>query len=184
MTITSIIFNIENILLFWAVDNLPLGIYIIGRSSYSFYNPIMAKILLKKEINKFYYGGLGFLIISYIFLIIEYYKFINLDDFASIIILLISGFTTSLYNNLIEKDLQKYPEELKIEKQFIYQLILFGLGFFIYVPISLYYIGYDKNFDNVNFWAYFIMYLVGISNQIYFLIKLNILSKKIYREIK
>jgi drug/metabolite transporter (DMT)-like permease len=178
MTITSIIFNIENILLFWAVDNLPLGIYIIGRSSYSFYNPIMAKLLLKKDINKFYYGGLVFLIISYVFLIIEYYKLITPEDFGSIVILLISGFTTSLYNNLIEKDLQKYPEELKIEKQLIYQLILSGLGFFIFVPISLYNIGYNKNFDNVNPWAYFVMNLVGISNQIYFLIKLDILGKK------
>ena len=107
--IPSFIYTIETILLLWALNNIPVSVYIIGRTSSSYFSVIFTKYYLKKEVGKLYYIGLIVLFISYILLFINYNNFEKtIETKIAVVIVILSGLTSSLNNCLIEKKLNSY----------------------------------------------------------------------------
>jgi hypothetical protein len=164
-TVPAVIYTIETILLSWCLLNVPISVYIIGRTSSSFFNVLFYKYYIKKNIPWLYYCGLIFLVIAYILLGINYTDFAtNIKTIFSVIFLIFSGFTTSLYNNMVEKHLddftKKSNEQLtdldsvsnlnyeisqhdrtikysKMEVQLFYQIIANIYGFIFICPIAI-----------------------------------------------
>ena len=120
--IVGILYTIESIFLYYAIDNLPLGFYIILRSSFIIFNIPFFKFLLKKKITNIYICSCFLLLISYILIIKDY---VNTNDDNYIIKYIVSIFLCSLintiYNNLIEYSIKKNNLISLIDYQIIFQ---------------------------------------------------------------
>lgn len=161
----GIIYNIECVLLWFVLNDIPLNIYVIGRSSYCIFNILFYKFYIYKEINKYYYIGSSFLIFSYLFLFLEYK-----DSSWSVITCISTGIITSTYNSIIEKRLTSLDKFYQLE----FQNFFLGIGFLFIMPFVIPQI----TFINTPLF-YFISFLIGISTQLYFLNKIIILSNEI-----
>jgi drug/metabolite transporter (DMT)-like permease len=120
--IVGILYTIESIFLYYAIDNLPLGFYIILRSSFIIFNIPFFKFLLNKNITNIYICSCFLLLISYILIIKDY---VNTNDDNYIIKYIVSIFLCSLintiYNNLIEYSIKKNNLISLIDYQIIFQ---------------------------------------------------------------
>ena len=175
--IAGIIYNIELVLLYWSLLYVPLGFYMVGRTSSAFFNIIFSKYYIHKAIDRLYYIGLVFLAISYILFLIGLKDKDNLNDdynhVLSIIVVFTTGLTTSLYNNMGEKYFMKKENNMK--NKLTYQLIFNLFGFIIIMPIFLS-LSIDKdNFTN-NPNPIVLYIITGLCIQLYILIKLYILA--------
>lgn len=201
----SMIFTIESIVLSWCFINVPVSIFIIGRTSSAFLNVPFYKYYIVKKIPNLYYFGLVFLIVAYVLLIINYLNFAkNTVTIISSIVLFFSGFSTTVYNMMIEKHLNDYENNknknngfieldqisvtsltetnkqsindyTKLEVEMFYQIITHFYGFVIMFPISL---GLSWNLFQSGFVSNFLFVLAGICNQIYFLFKILVYGYK------
>jgi hypothetical protein len=72
LIISTLCYNIENIVLWYLIQDFPLGLYILCRSSYNLFNPFIVKYYQKKKIHLIIYGSIISLMCSYIFLIIDF----------------------------------------------------------------------------------------------------------------
>ena len=176
--IPSFIYTIETILLLWALNNIPVSVYIIGRTSSSYFSVIFTKYYLKKEVGKLYYIGLIVLFISYILLFINYNNFEKtIETKIAVVIVILSGLTSSLNNCLIEKKLNSYED--KINMQWGYQIYGNLYGFITIFLVSIFFCIKDKIIYNI-FVPNLIFIFVGISFQTYFFFKNSILGTTTY----
>jgi len=179
MSVYSIIYTIETVLLYWALINIPLSIYIIGRTLNAYFNIPFSLWYLHKKVTILYYIGLIILIGCYVLLGLNYNKYsIDIYSVISIIIVFISGFTTALYSNLIEKHLSEFTDD-RLKIQLFCQIMNNIYGFIIFVPISFGFCLNNNSFNNI-FIPNLTYLLVGLSYQIYFLFKIFILGYKDY----
>jgi drug/metabolite transporter (DMT)-like permease len=121
--IVGILYTIESLFLYYAIDNLPLGFYIILRSSFIIFNIPFFKFLLKKKISNIYICSCFLLVISYI-LIIKDYIDTNTDNNEIIKYILAIFFcclVNTIYNNLIEYSIKKNNLISIIDYQIIFQ---------------------------------------------------------------
>lgn len=166
----SIIYTLETCALYYSIISIPLSIYIICRTSPSFFNIILNRFYAKKEINKYYYIGLIFLIAMYIILSFNIKKYnYDLKNIICTAVVFFSGFTTSLTNNIVEYHFLTIEDKTKYK--YLYQIILNFYCYIIMFPISIYFLSPNKHIlPNL------IFSLAGISLQVFFLFKVFILS--------
>ena len=177
--IAGITYNVELVILYWCLLYVPLGFYMVGRTSSAFFNILFAKYYIHKPIDKLYYVGLILLLSSYILFLVGLRDKDNLNNnykqILSIIVVFITGLTTSIYNNMGEKYFMTQENNLK--NKLIYQVFFNLFGFIIIMPIFLSIS--IKNNDFISNIGPTILYIItGLCSQLYILVKLYILASK------
>lgn len=175
--VPGLIGNGELVILYWCLLYVPLGFYMVGRTFSAFINVLFTKYYIKKTIHKYYYIGLGLLLVSYILFLIGLKIDVNSDKnyILSIILVFVTGFSTAVYNNMGEKYFMTVDDTMN--NKLVY-LLLFNLpGFLLILPITTYYAVNNSDFTS-EFNPNIIYVFTGLCNQIYVFIKLYILSFK------
>ena len=170
----GVIYTVETVLLFYAINNLTLSYYTILRTGFIIFNIPFFKYLLNKEITNIYLCNCLFLVVSYVLIIYNYLNYSNQDNKLLILntgIIFFSCFMNSTYNNLIEYSMKK-----NLFTSFDYQII-FQITYFILIIVpSVYYT--ILNPPPINALPIFLYFLIGIGLQLYMYNKINILNTK------
>ena len=168
---SGILYTIETILLFYALNTITLSYYTVLRSGFILFNIPWFKFLLYKKITNIYLVSCVFLIGSHT-LIISNYLSNNPDDpniLRNTIIIVLSCFINSSYNNIIEYSIKKYRIP-NIDFQIIFQIT-----YFVLVIIgSIYYT--MQNLPPIDGQAIFIYFLIAFGLQMYMFNKIYILN--------
>lgn len=170
---TGILYTIETILLFYALNTITLSYYTVLRSGFILFNIPWFKFLLFKKITNIYLVSCIFLIGSHS-LIISNYLSNNPDDpnvLRNTIIIIISCFINSSYNNIIEFSVKKYRIP-NIDFQIIFQITYFVL----IITGSIYYT--MQNLPPIDSQAIFIYFLIAFGLQMYMFNKIYILNNR------
>lgn len=68
----AMIYTAETLLLAFVLNNIELGLYIIARTSYSIFNWFSYRYIVKRTLNRYYYIGVTLLILSYVFVMLDF----------------------------------------------------------------------------------------------------------------
>ena len=170
---TGILYTVETILLFYALNTITLSYYTVLRSGFILFNIPWFKFLLYKKITNIYLVSCAFLIGSHA-LIISNYLSNNPDDsniLRNTIIIIFSCFINSSYNNIIEYSVKKYRIP-NIDFQIIFQITYF----FLIIIGSIYYT--MQNLPPINGQTLFIYFLIALGLQMYMFNKIYILNNR------
>ena len=170
---TSILYTVETILLFYALNTITLSYYTVLRSGFILFNIPWFKFLLYKKITNIYLVSCFFLIVSHT-LIISNYLSNNPDDtnvLKNTIIIIVSCFINASYNNIIEYSVKKYVIP-NIDFQIIFQITYFVL----IIISSIYYT--MQNLPPIDGKTIFIYFLIAIGLQMYMFNKIYILNNR------
>lgn len=170
---TSILYTIETILLFYALNTITLSYYTVLRSGFILFNIPWFKFLLYKKITNIYLISCVFLISSHA-LIISNYLSNNPDDpnvLKNTIIVIISCFINASYNNIIEYSVKKYRIP-NIDFQIIFQITYFAL----IIIGSIYYT--IHNLPPIDGQTLFLYFLIALGLQLYMFNKIYILNNR------
>jgi drug/metabolite transporter (DMT)-like permease len=170
---TGILYTVETILLFYALNTITLSYYTVLRSGFILFNIPWFKFLLYKKITNIYIISCAFLIGSHA-LIISNYLSNNPDDsniLRNTIIIIFSCFINSSYNNIIEYSVKKYRIP-NIDFQIIFQITYF----FLIIIGSIYYT--MQNLPPINGQTLFIYFLIALGLQMYMFNKIYILNNR------
>ena len=173
----GLLYTIETALLFYTINNLTLSYYTILRTGFIIFNIPFFKYLLNKKITNIYLVSCFFLVISYILLIYNYItqnNYINNDNkllISNTVIIFLTCFMNSTYNNLIEYSIKK-SVFTSIDYQIIFQIKYFIL---IIIP-SIYYTILDP--PPINGLTIVLYFLIGGGLQLYMYNKIYILNIK------
>lgn len=170
---TSILYTIETILLFYALNTITLSYYTVLRSGFILFNIPWFKFLLFKKITNIYLVSCIFLIGSHT-IIISNYLSNNPDDpnvLRNTIIIIVSCFINASYNNIIEYSVKKYRIP-NIDFQIIFQITYFVL----IIVGSIYYT--TKNLPPIDAKTIFIYFLIALGLQLYMFNKIYILNNR------
>jgi drug/metabolite transporter (DMT)-like permease len=168
---TGILYTIETILLFYALNTITLSYYTVLRSGFIIFNIPWFKFLLYKKITNIYLASCVFLIGSHA-LIISNYLSNNPDDpnvLRNTIIIIVSCFINSSYNNIIEYSVKKYRIP-NIDFQIIFQVTYFVL----IIIGSIYYT--IQNLPPIDGKTIFLYFLIALGLQMYMFNKIYILN--------
>lgn len=170
---TGILYTFETILLFYALNTITLSYYTVLRSGFILFNIPWFKYLLYKKITNIYLVSCCFLITSHIIIIINYLK--SYPDDANVarntIIIIVSCFINSSYNNIIEYSVKKYRIP-NIDFQIIFQIT-----YFVLITVSsIYYT--IQNLPPIDSKTIFIYFLIALGLQMYMFNKIYILNNK------
>jgi uncharacterized membrane protein len=105
--IPAVIHIIEEFVLNMVLMSIPLGLYIIGRTSGSIFNILYYKIVEKKDISTLNKIAITMVLISYIFMMVDLISLVDYKQVLNLFIVLLSGMTTTFYNVLAENQLKK-----------------------------------------------------------------------------
>ena len=181
ISIASVIYNIECVATFWALQYIPISFYIIGRTFTAFVNVLFSKYYLIKIISNWYYLGLTFLSLAYILIALAYdNQNFNINEKISVLIIIASSFTTSTYNNMAEKffdDLSKESPEIMDEMRIKYRLVFNAYGFAFVGSGGLIMALYNDQFIS-DFGPNILYVIAGLCYQTNILVKLFILGSK------
>lgn len=170
---TGILYTIETFLLFYALNTITLSYYTILRSGFILFNIPWFKFLLHKKITNIYILSCVFLVASHS-IIISNYLSINPDDanvLKNTIIILISCFMNSSYNNIIEYSVKKYRIP-NIDFQIIFQITYFSM----IIIAAIYYT--IQNLPPVDVQTIFLYFLIALGLQMYMFNKIFILNNR------
>ncbi len=135
---TGLLYTIETIMLFYALNTLTLSYYTILRSGFILFNIPFFKYLLHKKITAIYLSSCVLLVISHVIIIMNY---ANTQPSSSLpintLIIFISCFLNATYNNIIEYSVKKYKIP-NIDFQIFFQItyFLFIIGPSIYYTVQ------------------------------------------------
>jgi drug/metabolite transporter (DMT)-like permease len=174
--ITGILYTIETILLFYALNTMTLSYYTLLRSGFIIFNLPYFKYLLHKEITNIYLVSCLLLVISHSIIITNYlYTATNTIGVEEIInntlIIYLSCFINATYNNLIEYSVKKYNIS-NIDYQIFFQIVYF---FIIIIPSIHYTITDPPPINSLTLVLYF---LIAFGLQMYMYNKIYILNNK------
>jgi drug/metabolite transporter (DMT)-like permease len=158
----GILYTIETILLFYALNTITLSYYTVLRSGFILFNIPWFKYLLYKKITNIYLVSCCFLIGSHV-LIISNYLSNNPDDpnvSKNTIIIVVSCFINASYNNIIEYSVKKYRIP-NIDFQIIFQITYFIL----IIVSSIYYT--IQNLPPIDGKTIFLYFLIALGLQMY-----------------
>ena len=170
---TSILYTIETILLFYALNTITLSYYTILRSGFILFNIPWFKYLLYKKITNIYLVGCCFLIGSHVIIISNYLKLYPDDAniLKNTIIIIVSCFINSSYNNIIEYSVKKYRIP-NIDFQIIFQIT-----YFVLITVSsIYYT--IQNLPPIDSKTIIIYFLIALGLQVYMFNKIYILNNQ------
>jgi len=174
----SFLFLLENILIYYSINNTLLSIYVIARTSISIFNLFFKKYYHKNQISIYNYIAIISLLFSYLFLLIDTFNELNINIIIPFFLLLLSGFITSLYSNIYEKKFKElHNQEILGSKLFIKFkitsfLIFNSLSFLTLIPISLFHINNISQNYNINI----IFFITGFCSQIFSIIRIFLLT--------
>jgi drug/metabolite transporter (DMT)-like permease len=166
---TGILYTVETILLFYALNTITLSYYTVLRSGFILFNIPWFKYLLFKKITNIYLVSCCFLISSHIIIIVNYLKSYPNDANVAwnTIIIIVSCFINSSYNNIIEYSVKKY----RIPN------IDFQITYFILISVSsIYYT--IQNLPPIDSKTIIIYFLIALGLQVYMFNKIYILNNR------
>lgn len=133
----SLLYAIETSALYWALEYIPLGFYIIGRTSVVFTDILFYKCIIPVTVTAYLYLGAFLLLISYI---LNIYGYQDETDYTtniivSIVVVFGSGITSSIINNVTKYTTRDTDIEKKQYRLMIH-LLTNVCGFCLALPIA------------------------------------------------
>jgi len=178
--ITGVLYTIETVFVFYALNTITLSYYTILRSGFIIFNIPWFKYLLKKPITRLYYLSCGSLVVAHVLSSLQYifYYQANADTRAqnviqNIVIVFISCFLNSTYNNVIEYSMNRYGDVMSnIDFQIIFQSTYFLLA----APWAVFYT--TKYPPPINASAITMYFFIAFGLQLYMFNKIYILNNQ------
>ncbi len=134
--IPALLYAFETTLLSFTLNHMELGLYVIARTSYSIFNYVSYKYIMKRQLNKWYYVGVSLLLMSYAFIMMDYSAQNSRYGMIMFLLCLGTGLTTSIYNTLAELQLSKLSPENKLEYTLLNNVIFQMTSFVVNIPIG------------------------------------------------
>lgn len=180
--VTGVLYTTETILIFFALNTVTLSYYTILRSGFIIFNIPWFKYLLKKPVSRLYYASCASLVVSHVLSATQYIVDERERDMPAggrrdviqnTIIIMISCFLNSSYNNIIEYSMKRYGDIMpNIDFQIIFQSTYFVLA----APLSIYYT--TINIPPINPVTMTMYFFIAVGLQVYMYNKIYILNSK------
>lgn len=178
---TGILYTVETVLVFFALNTVTLSYYTIMRSGFIIFNIIWFKYLLKKPVTRLYYASCASLAVSHVIASSQYaFQYQSQSNAAdnraqnvvqNTIIILVSCFLNSAYNNVIEYAMSKHGDAItNIDFQIIFQSTYFVIA----APCALYYTA--KNVPPIDLTSITMYVFIAVGLQLYTFNKIYILN--------
>lgn len=182
---TGILYTIETVLVFFALNTVTLSYYTIMRSGFIIFNIPWFKYLLKKPVARLYYASCVALVVSHIIATSQYvFQYqsqpqANAADnraqnvVQNTVIIFVSCFLNSAYNNVIEYTMSKYGDVIT---NMDFQIIFQSTYFVIAAPWAIYYT--TKNAPPINSTSVTMYVFIAFGLQLYMFNKIYILNSR------
>lgn len=176
--ITGILYTIETVLVFYALNTVTLAYYTILRSGFIIFNIPWFKYLLKKPVSRLYYASCASLVVSHIIVTAQY--IVQYQDgggggnvVQNTAIIMVSCCLNSAYNNVIEYSMTKHGDILSnIDFQIVFQATYFVLV----APWAVVYT--VKNAPPITSGTMTMYFFIAFGLQLYMFNKIYILNNK------
>jgi hypothetical protein len=173
--ITGIIYTIETVFVFYALNTVTLSYYTILRSGFIIFNIPWFKYLLKKPVTRLYYASCASLVVSHVIVATQY--IFQYQDGGGVVqntvIILVSCGLNSAYNNVIEYSMTKHGDIMtNIDFQIIFQATYFVLA----APWAVVYT--VKNAPPITSGTLTMYFFIAFGLQLYMFNKIYILNSK------
>ena len=182
---TGILYTVETVLVFFALNTVTLSYYTIMRSGFIIFNIPWFKYLLKKPVTRLYYASCTALVVSHIIATSQYvFQYqsqsqpqSNVADsraqnvVQNTVIIFVSCFLNSAYNNVIEYTMSKYGDVIT---NMDFQIIFQSTYFVIAAPWAIYYT--TKNAPPINSTSVTMYAFIAFGLQLYMFNKIYILN--------
>jgi hypothetical protein len=180
---TGVLYTVETVLVFFVLNTVTLSYYTIMRSGFIIFNIPWFKYLLKKPVTRLYYASCAALFVSHVIVssqyVFHYQSQSNAEDsraqnvVQNMIIISISCFLNSAYNNVIEYTMSKYGDIItNIDFQIIFQSTFFVIA----APWAVYYTTF--NIPPLNSTSITMYVFIAFGLQLYMFNKIYILNNK------
>lgn len=181
--ITGILYTIETVFVFYALNTVTLSYYTILRSGFIIFNIPWFKYLLKKPITRLYYVSCASLVVSHVVVATQYISQYQGQGpgggggggivVQNTVIILVSCGLNSAYNNLIEYSMSKHGD---IMSNIDFQLVFQATYFVIAAPWAVIYtVKHAPPFNPSTITMYF---FIAFGLQLYMFNKIYILNNK------
>jgi drug/metabolite transporter (DMT)-like permease len=181
--VAAALYTVETVLVFYALNTVTLSYYTILRSGFIIFNIPWFKYLLKKPVTRLYYASCGALVVSHGFAVAQYIThYADADTGVSVntIVIFVSCFLNSTYNNLIEYAMSRYGGGgsrsgggiTNVDFQIIFQVSYFVIA----IPWAIMYtMDHSPPFTTSTLTMYF---FIAFGLQLYMFNKIYILNNK------
>ena len=176
--ITGILYTIETVFVFYALNTVTLSYYTILRSGFIIFNIPWFKFLLKKPVTRLYYASCASLLVSHVIVATQYiFQYQGGGGGGAVaqntVIILVSCGLNSAYNNVIEYSMSKHGDILSnIDFQIVFQATYFVIA----VPWAVIYT--VKNAPPFNPSTITMYFFIAFGLQLYMFNKIYILNNK------
>jgi hypothetical protein len=178
--ITSMLYTIETVFVFYALNTVTLSYYTILRSGFIIFNIMWFKILLKKPVTRLYYASCAALVISHSIAVGQYIlQYSESSDnhggnvIQNTVIIFVSCFLNSTYNNLIEYSMSLYGD---IMPNIDFQIMFQSSYFIIVAPWAVFYT--TKHTPPITAGTTTMYFFIAFGLQLYMFNKIYILNSK------
>lgn len=183
--ITGVLYTIETVFVFYALNTVTLSYYTILRSGFIIFNIPWFKFLLKKPVTRLYYASCASLLVSHVIVATQYIYAYSSGGGGGVggggggavaqntVIILVSCGLNSAYNNVIEYSMSKHGDIMtNIDFQIIFQATYFVLA----VPWAVVYT--VKNAPPITSGTLTMYFFIAFGLQLYMFNKIYILNSK------
>jgi drug/metabolite transporter (DMT)-like permease len=177
--ITGILYTIETVFVFYALNTVTLSYYTILRSGFIIFNIPWFRFLLKKPVTRLYYVSCASLVVSHVVVTTQYIFQYQGDGGGSsnviqnTVIILVSCGLNSAYNNVIEYSMTKHGDIISnIDFQIIFQATYFVLA----APWAVVYT--VKNAPPITSASLTMYFFIAFGLQLYMFNKIYILNSR------
>jgi len=137
---TGILYTVETVTVFFALNTITLSYYTILRSGFIIFNIPWFKYLLKKPITRLYIASCASLVVAQLVTTAQYVSKYSGSGSNNVIqnaiIVMVSCFLNATYNNLIEYSMAMYGAQMQnIDFQIIFQCTYFVIA----TPFAVFY---------------------------------------------
>jgi hypothetical protein len=180
--ITGVLYTIETVFVFYALNTVTLSYYTILRSGFIIFNIPWFRFLLKKPVTRLYYASCASLVVSHVIVASQYiYAYSSGGGggggggnvVQNTIIILVSCGLNSAYNNVIEYSMTKHGDIMtNIDFQIVFQATYFVLA----APWAVVYT--VKNAPPITSGTLTMYFFIAFGLQLYMFNKIYILNNK------
>ena len=185
--VTGILYTIETVFVFYALNTVTLSYYTILRSGFIIFNIPWFKYLLKKPVTRLYYASCAALVVSHV-IVATQYIFQYQGGVGGVggvgnggggavvqntVIILVSCGLNSAYNNVIEYSMSKHGD---IMTNIDFQIVFQATYFVIAAPWAVIYT--VKNAPPFNPSTMTMYFFIAFGLQLYMFNKIYILNNK------
>ena len=179
---TGILYTVETVLVFYALNTVTLSYYTILRSGFIIFNIPWFKYLLKKPVSRLYLASCASLVVSHILATVQYVfryqpQSQHSDQTQNVVqntaIILLSCFLNSAYNNVIEHGMKLHGATMSnIDFQIMFQCTYFTIT----APWAVFYT--VKYAPPINPSAVTMYFFIAFGLQLYMFNKIYILNSR------